>query len=85
MDPEQTAPIGASLIWVHNVCHRGFLNISADEKSRLLLLPLVHLGLIDKNVIKQVIKYNIAPVTGPRSAVLALGLRPWCYTVTSGL
>ena len=38
MDPEQTAPIGAvlyrsSLIWVHNFCHRGFLNISADEKQ----------------------------------------------------
>ena len=27
----------SSLIWVHTVCHRGFLNISADEKSRLLL------------------------------------------------
>ena len=23
---------------VHTVCHRGFLNISADEKSRRLLL-----------------------------------------------
>ena len=38
MDPEQTAPIGAvyrsSLIWVHTVCLRGFLNISVDEKSR---------------------------------------------------
>ena len=31
-DPEQTAPLG--LIWVHIDCHRGFLNISADEKSR---------------------------------------------------
>ena len=30
MDPGQT------LIWVHTVCHRGFLNISADEKSRRL-------------------------------------------------
>ena len=29
-----------SLIWVHTVCHRGFLNISADEKSRRLLLRL---------------------------------------------
>ena len=29
VDPEQTAP----LIWVHTVCHRGFLNISADEKA----------------------------------------------------
>ena len=38
MDPEQTAPI---LIWVHTVCHRGFLNISADEKSRRLLLCLI--------------------------------------------
>ena len=27
----------SSLIWVHTVCHRGFLNISADKKSRLLL------------------------------------------------
>ena len=24
----------SSLIWVHTVCHRGFLNILADEKSR---------------------------------------------------
>ena len=37
VDPEQT-----SLIWVHTVCHRGYLNISADEKSRRLLLQLAH-------------------------------------------
>ena len=42
MNPEQTAPIGAigsrsNRFWVHTVCHRGFLNISADEKSRQLL------------------------------------------------
>ena len=41
MDPEQTAH-RSSLIWVHTVCHRGFLNISADEKSRRLLLRLEH-------------------------------------------
>ena len=60
MDSEQTAPIGSGstmfaiawtqnrllLIWVHTVCHRGFLNISADEKSRRLLLRLAHLGYI---------------------------------------
>ena len=40
VDPEQTAP--SSLIWVHTVCHRGFLNISADEKIRRLLLRLAH-------------------------------------------
>ena len=27
VDPEQT-------IWVHTVCHRGFLNISADEQRQ---------------------------------------------------
>ena len=32
VDPEQS-----SLILVHTVCHSGFLNISADEKSRQLL------------------------------------------------
>ena len=37
VDPEQTAP-RSSLIWVHTVCHRGFLNISADKESRRLLL-----------------------------------------------
>ena len=37
VDPEQTAPMGSSLIWVHTVCHRGFLNISADEKSIQLI------------------------------------------------
>ena len=43
MDPEQTAPLGrSSLIWVHTFCHGGFLNISADEKSRRLLLQLAH-------------------------------------------
>ena len=30
VDPEQTA-LRSSLIWVHTVCHRGFLNISLDE------------------------------------------------------
>ena len=39
VDPDQTAP---SLIRVHTVCHRGFLNISADENSRRLLLRLAH-------------------------------------------
>ena len=33
MDPEQTAP-RSSLIWVHTVCHVGFLNISADKKKQ---------------------------------------------------
>ena len=33
VDPEQTDPIRSSLIWVHTVFHRGFLNISADEKA----------------------------------------------------
>ena len=37
-DTEQTAR--SSLISVHTVCHRGFLNISADEKSRQVLLQL---------------------------------------------
>ena len=27
----------SSLIWIHTVCHRGFLNSSADEKSRRLV------------------------------------------------
>ena len=32
----------SSLIWVHTICHRGFLNISVDEQSRQLLLRLAH-------------------------------------------
>ena len=32
-------------MWVHTVCHRGFLNFSADEKSRRFLLWLAHYGL----------------------------------------
>ena len=35
----------SSLFWVYTVFHRGFLNISADEKSRRLLLRLAHLGI----------------------------------------
>ena len=35
----------SSLIWVHAVCERDFLNISADKKSRWLLLGLAHYGL----------------------------------------
>ena len=38
VDPEQTS----SLIWVNTVCQRGFLDISADEIGRRLLLRLVH-------------------------------------------
>ena len=41
VDQEQTAH-RSSLIWFHTVCHRGSLNISADEKSRRLLLRLAH-------------------------------------------
>ena len=44
VNTEQTVP-RSSLYRVHTVCHRGFLNISADEKSRRLLLRLAHLGL----------------------------------------
>ena len=44
MEPDQTTP-RSSLIRVHTVCHRGFLNISADEKSRQLLLRLTDTGL----------------------------------------
>ena len=46
----------SSLIWVHTVCHRGFLNISADEKSRQFLLQLAynesHLNHLLKFIIK---------------------------------
>ena len=34
-DPDQS-----SLVWVHTSFHKGFLNISADKKSRRLLLRL---------------------------------------------
>ena len=40
--PRTDCSYRSSLIWVHTVCHRGFLNISADEKSRRLLLRLAH-------------------------------------------
>ena len=33
MDPDYTAP-RSSLVWVYTVCHRGFLNISADEEKQ---------------------------------------------------
>ena len=36
VDPEQA--YRSSLVWLHTVCHRGFLNLSADKKSRRLLL-----------------------------------------------
>ena len=42
VDPEQTAPIGAVWSGATLFCHRGFLDISADEESRRLLLRLVH-------------------------------------------
>ena len=28
------------LIWVHTVCHRGFLNISADEKKQTTFIAI---------------------------------------------
>ena len=36
MDPEQTAQEQSDL--GPHFCHRGFLNVSADEKSRRLLM-----------------------------------------------
>ena len=33
VDPDQTAPL-----WVKTVCWKGFKNISADDKSRRLLM-----------------------------------------------
>ena len=38
--PRSDCSYGSSLIWVHIVCHRGFLNISADENNWRLLLRL---------------------------------------------
>ena len=32
--PRTDCSYRSSLIWVHTVCHRGFLNISADEKKQ---------------------------------------------------
>ena len=43
--PRTDCSYRSSLICVHTVCHRGFLNISADEKSRGLLLRLALYGL----------------------------------------
>ena len=48
------------MIWVHTVCHRGFLNISADEKSRRILLQLAHKGL--KLLIMEFFMLNTTPV-----------------------
>ena len=48
VDPEQTAP-RSSLISFYTVCHRGFLNISAEENSRRILLRLAHYGLREKS------------------------------------
>ena len=33
MDPDQTAPHGSSLIWVHSVCILGFQSTIADERA----------------------------------------------------
>ena len=49
----------SSLIWVYTVCHRGFLNISADEKNRRLLLRLTHSRLILLCLLLQVLKQDI--------------------------
>ena len=38
--PREDCSYRSSLIWVHTVCHRGFLNIFAEEKSRRFLLRL---------------------------------------------
>ena len=40
VDQERTAR--SSLIWVHTVCDRSLSNISADQKSRQLVLGLAH-------------------------------------------
>ena len=41
-EPRTDCSYRSSLFWVHTVCYRAFLNISADEKSRRLLLQLAH-------------------------------------------
>ena len=40
--PRTDCSYRSSLIWVHTVCHGGFLSISADEKSKRLLLRFAH-------------------------------------------
>ena len=32
MNPDQTAPRGSSLNWVHIVCNIGYLNTKADQR-----------------------------------------------------
>ena len=34
MNPDQTAPLGSSLIWVHSVCNVGYESTQTDERSR---------------------------------------------------
>ena len=48
MDPEQTAP-RSSLIWVHTVCHGGFLNIQQMRKQTTF----VAIGALRVNVIRE--------------------------------
>ena len=33
MNPDQTAPLGSSLIWIHSVCNIGFLSVQADKRA----------------------------------------------------
>ena len=33
MEPNQTAPFGSSLIWVHFVCNISYLGTEADERA----------------------------------------------------
>ena len=49
LDHEQTAP-RSSLIWVHTVCHRGYLNISADKKKQTTFVAIGALRVNNDNI-----------------------------------
>ena len=54
VEPDQGGPRSdcscrSSLIWVHTVCHRGLLNISAEDKKQTTFVAIDALRVKDLN------------------------------------
>ena len=66
VDPDQPAHM-SSLIWVHTVYHRGFLNISADEKSRRLCCDWCTNSICLPVSVADNLYKQLGPSSGPRN------------------
>ena len=76
MNPDQTAPNGGSLIWVHIICNTNYLRIYTDERAENKRHDW-------QNIFQLIAANNFCKQLGPRSGPTNVGpdQDPNCLTL----